>query len=147
MQCRQQTPRFKNSWVAWLGLVLSCGIFSGCGGGDPNSKITGNVTITITNGGAPVTSGRVELETDRPGEGSGADLDSSGVAKITGATVGEYTVVVRPAAAVQVPGMPAPPKADPLMFLEKFRARKSSPLKIQVDEGANAQTFDLKEAK
>lgn len=119
----------------------------GCGNGSGSDKATGDVTITVTSGGQPVTSGRVDLETDRPGEGSGADLDSSGVAHLRGVTIGDYSVLVTPSVVVQVPGVPAEKKSDPAMFPVEFRSRKTSPLKIHVEEGSSSKTFDLKEAK
>ena len=143
----QQARNSRRSFLVTMGLMASCCVFLGCSGGAGSEKVVGDATITITSGGQPVAGGRVELETDRPGEGAGGDLDAAGVAKLTGVTAGEYTVTVRPAIVIQAPGEPPVKKADTTAFPERFRELKTSPLKIHIDEGKNEATFDLKEAK
>lgn len=148
MKQRLRTGRLWGTAGNWSVLCLLSLLVTGCGEAGPgNGKVTGSVTITVTNGGQPVTGGRVDLMTTRPGEGAGADLDSYGIGKMTEVPVGEYTVTVIPAIAVQVPGQPAPPKPDATVFQEKYRTMKTSPLKITVAKGSNAAKFDLKEGK
>lgn len=145
--CNNQIVRRPHrSFTGCFGLLIGCGLFLGCGGGTGADKI-GDASITITNGGQPVTSGRVELETDRPGQGSGAELNSSGVAWLNDVAIGDYTVTVHPPIVVQVPGEAAPKKADEAAYPKQFRTLKTSPLKIQVKAGRNNAKFDLKEAK
>ncbi len=134
------------SRVSFLSLCAICGLVLGCGGGATGAKV-GDASITITSGGQPVTSGRVELETDRPGLGSGAELNSSGVAWMNDVAIGDYTVTVHPPIVVQVPGVAAPPKPDEAAFPKQFRALKTSPFKIQIKAGSNTFKFDLKEGK
>lgn len=133
-------------FLSGLALLVSCSLFLGCSSGGQSEKAVGTVTITITSGGQPVTPGRVELVTDRPAEGSGGELDASGVTRIAGVIVGEYTVTVLPPIVVQAPGETVK-KPDESLFPQKFRTLQTSPLKIHVDEGHNEATFDLKEAK
>ncbi len=146
MDHHQRKSGLRRSSTISFGLLIACVCFLGCGGDSGSDKATATVTITIQNGGEPVTSGRVELETDRPGEGSGGDLNSSGVATLRGVTIGDYSVIVAPPVIVQVPGVPVEKKPDQSAFPEKFRTRQTSPLKIHVEEGSTSKTFDLKEA-
>jgi hypothetical protein len=123
---------------------LALAALIGCSG-SPQGPPTSDVTVTVTYGGAPVTAGRVDLTSKRPGSGAGGELNSDGVATIPGVAPGEYVVIVVPALAVQVPGAAAEKTADDSQIPAKVRTPETSPLKADIKQGTVKLQFDLKE--
>ena len=111
-------------------------------------KPRGEISITITNGGAPVSEGQVDLANEETGEGGGGPLDESGTATIEMVAVGKYTVTISPPPQDPIaPGMdqPAPQPKEYPNIPTKVRKIQTSPLTVDVQSGANEFTFDLKE--
>lgn len=132
-----------------LSLVLSLTILIGCSRTPGSDKQRRDVSITITQGGTPVTAGLVNLENPQTGEGGGGSLTEEGIVTIPNVALGKYSVTILPPEMDPVPPepgqAPAPPKAT-VAIPEKFSNGQSSPLELEVTEEAGEFTFDLKDA-
>ena len=118
----------------------------GCGPTPHEGKTTGRVTVTITHGGQPVTTGQVDLSNEQTGEGGGGQLNEEGVATLDRVPLGSYTVTVVPPPPDPTPVAPGqtPPKPQEYPNIpEKFRRNATSPLQAEVKEGENEYQFDL----
>lgn len=129
-------------------IVLGSILLLGCGQTPHSGKPTAQVTVAVTQGGRPVTEGRVDLGNDKTGEGGGGELNGQGVATIPAVPLGSYTVIVVPAETPVVPGVasqPAPPKKEEPGIPAKVRSFKSSPFKAEVKKDSSNQfQFELK---
>jgi hypothetical protein len=123
---------------------------TGCGHTPGTEKPRGEITIKITNGGAPVPEGQVDLANEETGEGGGGPLDATGTATIEMVALGSYTVTVNPPPQEPVaPGMDQA-SAQPKEYANipaKVRKIQTSPLTVEVKSGTNEFTFDLKEVQ
>lgn len=136
--------------LASLLLLLPCLAVVGCGASPHSDKPTGDVVVKILFGGEPVTEGVVGLNSSATGLGGSGNLDSTGLARISGIPVGEYTVIVNPPEMDPVvPGVtpePTPaPKSDYANLPIKFRRESTTTLKLTVEKGKTDYEFDLKE--
>jgi len=144
-----QVPGNYHSLILGLSLVLSSAVLIGCSHTPGADKPRSDISLTINYGGAPVTEGMVNLENPQTGEGGGGALTAEGTVTIPNVALGSYSVTIVPPDPDPVPpepGKPAPPQKTFANIPKKFRASKSSPLKVEVKEGASEFTFDLKDA-
>ena len=131
-------------FIAWGILLYLCPL-AGCGGPPGSTKTTGSVDITITYGGEAVIGAEVHLMQLGKGEASSGTLDEAGKVKLSNVVVGDYSVMVQPPQ-LSTPDNPVPEQEYP-NIPEKFRDYATSPLKAEVNEGANDFKFDLKESE
>lgn len=136
--------------AASLAFLLSAGSvgLSGCGQSEAGStKPAGDIRITVTIGGSPVSEGRVDVSTDKGGDAAGGELNASGVATLKNVPRGMYVVTVQPPLpnpAPPAPGEAAPAKPDAQKIPPKFHRFATSPLRAEVKEGTAEYQFDLK---
>lgn len=129
--------------ISLIGMIF----LSGCNSEPP--VIVGDIEIVVTFSGDAVKQGNVNLAGIGRAEGGTAKLNESGTVLIKGIKVGKYKVYVSPPQLqAPVPDLakggfkPAPvPKDIPKLFHTEI----TSPLTIEVKEGENIFTFDLKE--
>lgn len=137
----------RRTFVAVLAMI--CGSLMGCSGSPHSDNPTAPATITITYGGEAVTGAQVDLNNDQTGLGAGGTLDSNGKVVLTEVPLGQYVVTVLPPEGNPLPsetGEPAPATEQRHNVPEKVRSPQTSPLKVEVKEGANDFTFDLKDS-
>tara|TARA_R110002095_G_scaffold159024_5_gene137858 strand:+ start:258 stop:695 length:438 start_codon:yes stop_codon:yes gene_type:complete len=131
-----------------MSLALGCFLFVGCSQTPGSHKQRTDVNVTITENGAPLTEGVVNLVNEETGEGGGGTLNSEGVATISGVALGSYTLIVLPPDESVIPpepGQPAPEVKEYLNIPQKFRDPKTSPFKVVVNRETTEFQFDLKQ--
>ncbi|MCC7084379.1 MAG: hypothetical protein IT427_05165 [Pirellulales bacterium] len=130
-------------------LALGSTLISGCHRTPRGNLPRGDVSVTVTYGGEPVTEGWVDLNDTRTGEGGGGALNGQGVAKLSKLVEGTYVTTVNPPhPTVVVPGQasPATHKKEYPNIPEKFRDIATSPLRAEVkEEEMSEYRFDLKQ--
>ncbi|QGQ22025.1 carboxypeptidase regulatory-like domain-containing protein [Gimesia benthica] len=131
-------------------LCLLCStVLVGCSQSPSDDKQRSGVTISISFAGEPVTTGSVNLENSETGESGGGELNADGSVTISNIVLGNYTVTILPPDPDPVPPEPGQPAKKMEVYKnipEKFRNRKTSPLKVEVKDGENEFQFDLKTA-
>jgi len=145
-------------WVNWYRLTLAglfclaCAILAGCGG-DGGARLV-PVSGTVAAAGKPLTKGSVTYHPEATkGESAGvlpaATIDEQGQYSLStqgrsGAPVGKYKVVV----AVQVPSDPKDPYSIPKSLVDPVYSKpETTPLVVEVKDGAPAGAYDLKLTK
>ena len=118
---------------------------AGCGG-KRTTLPTGTVSGTITFNGEPVSEGFVNFISTETGQGETVALGSGGEFAFTEPVViGPYAVFVTPPEGepptVENP-TPAPP--DPKNIPKKYRTDATTDFKVEVQEGKNEFTLDMK---
>lgn len=134
---------FQFASISLIGMLF----LSGCNSEPP--VIVGDVEIVVTFSGDAVKQGNVNLAGIGRAEGGTAKLNETGTVLIKGIRIGKYKVYVSPPQ-LQAPvpdlakgGFKPAPVPDDIPTL--FHTELTSPLTIEVKEGENKFTFDLKE--
>ena len=126
---------------------------SGCGGGpdDADTRARGSVSGTVTIDGQPYAKGAVRLNsTATVGEVFGAELQEGGAFTLAEPIpVGSYKVTLTPPSVGPVKGEDGnmrPPTAEEMEnpVPEKYRTPESSDKTVEIKEGDNPLTLDLK---
>jgi len=129
--------------------AMGCIVTTGCFPAKPHSnKPRGGITLFVTYGTIPVTSGEVNLYNVNTGEAAGGQLNAQGELSLSDVVAGTYTVTLLPP--------DDSPSADPEAsssseqsrpdIPERFRRSRTSPLSIEVKEKTQSEfRFDLKE--
>lgn len=135
--------------VTIFSVPLMCAIlYTGCSGSSDSSEPRGEVTISISYGGEPVTSGMVNLIGEKGGNDKGGELNKEGATTISALALGKYKVTVVPPMPDPVPaepGEPAPKRREYTNIPNKFHQSKTSPLTVDISEGSSEIKFDLKD--
>ncbi len=132
--------------VLLFALVVTAGL-TGCGHSPRSGKERGDVVLTVTYSGEPLTGAFVNLENLDTGEGGGGEVGPDGTVQIDGVVTGTYAVVVLPPQGNPVPDTQATGSLpDPSHFPQKFRTAATTPLEARIESGRQEFTFDLAEA-
>jgi len=129
-------------WFAQL-LLLSAGLAIGICAGCGSSKSTGTVKGSVTLGGAPYADAAVVFLSMDTGQGSSVDIQSGGSFELPEPIpTGTYTVYLAPKAA-EAGDQPKPVSIDQAVP-DKYWNEAASDIKIEVKEGENSVTVELK---
>ena len=118
---------------------------AGCGSGD--GKPSGSVSGRITFQGQPVTSGVVNLMSQKLGAGASAPLGDDGKYRLADSLeLGDYKVMVTPPPPPPPRPEDGPPKPPPAAanIPKKYRTEATTDLSATVKSGSNTFDFDLK---
>ena len=124
---------------ALLTLVAASLLSAGCG----DEKPVGTLTGTVTYRGKPVTEMEVEVHRDGSGISTSSPLDAEGRFTVEAPIpVGTYELAVVPMSVAD----PAAARAmKPTPVPQRYRSRKTSGLKVEVEKGANDVVIELKD--
>jgi hypothetical protein len=139
----------------FLSLVVMLLFLAGCGGG--KNAPTGTVTGKITYKGQPVNGAALQLiQTTGQGDSHNIPVTQEGTFNVSSVPVGEYIVVVVPAAgspmhvgknaSAEVKAKADEMKITPTIPIpEKYKQRLKSDLRLTVTAGVTTQDFELKD--
>lgn len=127
------------SMLLLVGMLL---VPVGCGTEKPKATVAGKVSYQ----GKPVTTGTIQFFAPALGSGADAKLGDAGTFRLANPIeVGTYKVYVQPPTPEPPAPGAAPKKVATLNIPAKFQDPGKTPVTVEVKQGANDISIDLKE--